>query len=66
MTNLLLLFLVFAIALVAFPSDVQAAPDDAPDDTWGKCVWKTKPRLRCECGSENPYSPWDKCVLRKR
>lgn len=30
----------------------------------GVCKWQRKPRLRCECGKDNPYSPWYLCIRR--
>ena len=28
----------------------------------GACHWERKPRLRCQCGPDNPYSPWHMCL----
>lgn len=50
-----------------------ASPPATAAQAGGSCRWTRQPvppsttkRLRCECGRDNPYSPWYLCMRVRR
>lgn len=58
--------LILIITLLATCATVaEASTPAAPTSAGGAFHWEYKPRFRCECGKDNPYSPWAYCLRKK-